>query len=126
MRAGYRTDDYVRLLAAMDLFTYLVPGSDGSCRALREAAALGLPLVGTRRGAIPEIIVEGETGLLVDDEPAALAGAFSELIRDPVRRQAMGEAARRDAHLRFNPERLAEFAEQFYESVCRSAPTSSR
>jgi glycosyltransferase involved in cell wall biosynthesis len=126
VRAGYRTDDYLRLLAAMDLFTYLVPGSDGSCRALREAAALGLPLVGTRRGAIPEIIVEGETGLLVDEDPAALAGAFAELIRDPVRRRAMGEAARRDAHLRFEPERQAEFTEWFYESVWRSAPTSSR
>ena len=124
--AGYRTDDYVRLLAAMDLFTYLVPGSDGSCRALREAAALGLPLVGTRRGAIPEIIVEGETGLLVDEEPAALAGAFAELIRDPARRRAMGEAARRDAQVRFAPERQAEFVERFYESVWRSAPTSSR
>lgn len=124
--AGYRTDDYARLLAAMDLFTYLVPGSDGSCRALREAAALGLPLVGTRRGAIPEIIVEGETGLLVDEDPAALAGAFSALICDPVRRRAMGEAARRDAHVRFEPEHLAELAEQFYASVWRSAPTSSR
>jgi glycosyltransferase involved in cell wall biosynthesis len=126
VRAGYRTDDYIRLLSAMDLVTYLVPGSDGSCRALREAAALGLPLVGTRRGAIPEIIVEGETGLLVEEDPVALAGAFAALIRDPVRRCAMGEAARRDARVRFEPARLAEFIEGFYESVWKSAPTSSR
>lgn len=117
VRAGYRTDDYIRLLSAMDLFTYLVPGSDGSCRALREAAALGLPLVGTRRGAIPEIIVEGETGLLVDEDPAALAHALALLIRDPARRLAMGEAARRDARVRFDPERLAGFMECFYESL---------
>lgn len=124
--AGYRTDDYASLLAAMDLFAYLVPGSDGSCRALREAAALGLPLVGTRRGAIPEIIVEGETGLLVDEDPKALADAFSLLIRDPVRRRAMGAAAMRDARIRFEPDRAAAFVEEFYEAALRSAPISSR
>ena len=124
--AGYRTDDYARLLAAMDLFAYLVPGSDGSCRALREAAALGLPLVGSRRGAIPEIVVEGETGLLVEEDPKALAEAFSLLIRDPVRRRAMGMAAMRDARARFEPDRAAAFVEDFYEAALRSAPISSR
>lgn len=124
--AGYRTDDYAPLLAAMDLFAYLVPGSDGSCRALREAAALGLPLVGTRRGAIPEIVVEGETGLLVDEDPKALADAFSLLIEDPTRRRAMGTAAMRDARARFESDRAAAFVEDFYEAALRSAPISSR
>jgi glycosyltransferase involved in cell wall biosynthesis len=124
--AGHRGDDYAALLAAMDLFAYLVPGSDGSCRALREAAALGLPLVATRRGAIPEIVVDGETGILVDEDPAALAEAFSQLIRDPRRRRAMGEAARRDARARFDPEHHAAFVEAFYAEALRSAPISSR
>ncbi len=124
--AGHRTDDYATLLAAMDLFTYLVPGSDGTCRALLEAAALGLPLVGTRRGAIPEIIVDGRTGIVFDEEPAALAAAWSSLIADPDRRRTMGAAARRDAQLRFTPARLAEFSEAFYAAVLRSAPISSR
>lgn len=124
--AGHRGDDYATLLAAMDLFVYLVPGSDGSCRALREAAALGLPLVATRRGAIPEIVVDGETGILVDEDPAALAEALSQLIRDPGRRRAMGDAARRDARERFSPERHAAFVEAFYAEALRSAPISSR
>ena len=77
----------------MDLFTYLVPGSDGTCRALREAAALGLPLVGTRRGAIPEIIVPGETGLLVEPESArALAAGLGEVLADPARYQRTEKA----------------------------------
>ncbi|MEZ4333462.1 MAG: glycosyltransferase [Myxococcota bacterium] len=127
VRAGYRTEDYARLLAAMDVVTFLVPGSDGTCRALREAAALGRPLVGTRRGAIPEIVVDGETGLLVDETPASLAAAWASLAADPARRQAMGEAARRDARVRFAPEALGAFTERFYEAiVARSAPTSSR
>lgn len=124
--AGHRGDDYATLLAAMDLFAYLVPGSDGSCRALREAAALGLPLVGTRRGAIPEIVVEGETGILVDEDPIVLAEAFSRLIRDPALRRTLGDAARRDAQARFAPERFAAFVEAFYAEVLRSAPISSR
>jgi glycosyltransferase involved in cell wall biosynthesis len=127
VRAGYRTEDYARLLAAMDVVTFLVPGSDGTCRALREAAALGRPLVGTRRGAIPEIVVDGVTGLLVDETPASLAGAWASLAADPVRRRAMGEAAARDARTRFAPEGLGAFTERFYEAiVARSAPTSSR
>lgn len=124
--AGHRRDDYAALLAAMDLFTYLVPGSDGSCRALLEAAALGLPLVGSRRGAIPEIIADGRTGLVVDETPAALAAAWADLVCDPARRRAMGDAAQRDAQVRFTPARLAESIEAFYAAVLRSAPISSR
>lgn len=127
VRAGYRTLDYARLLAAMDVVTYLVPGSDGTCRALREAAALGRPLIGTRRGAIPEIIVDGVTGLVVDETANALAGAWAAFAADPARRRAMGEAAARDARARFSPEGLGAFTERFYEAIgARSAPTSSR
>ena len=115
--AGYRVDDYAELLGAMDLFTFLVPGSDGTCRALLQAAALGLPLVGTRRGAIPEIISDGQTGLLVVEEPEALATAWAGLFDDPDGRREMGEAARRDALIRFRPERLAGWMERFYQQI---------
>ena len=50
--AGYRDRDYVDVLRAADVFTLLVPGSDGTCRALLEATACGLPAVTTRRGAL--------------------------------------------------------------------------
>jgi glycosyltransferase involved in cell wall biosynthesis len=115
--AGYRVDDYVDVLGAMDLFTFLVPGSDGSCRALLQAAALGLPLVGTRRGAIPEIISNGQTGLLVAEDPAAIATAWAGLFEDSDRRLEMGRAARRDAFIRFRPDRFAAWMERFYENV---------
>jgi len=115
--AGHRGEDYADIVSAMDLFTFLVPGSDGTCRALLEAAMLGRPLVASRRGAISEIVRDGETGLLVEEQPAALAGAWSELIRDPARRLALGRAAARDARERFVPERLAARVEAFYESI---------
>jgi len=115
--AGYRTDDYADVLAAMDVFTYLVPGSDGSCRALLQAAALGLPLVGTARGAIAEILRPGETGLRVEEDADAMAAAWSTLLAQPALRRRLGENARRDAAARFRPARLAEVVEGFYQGL---------
>lgn len=115
--AGYRVEDYEAVLGAMDLFTYLVPGSDGTCRALLQAAALGLPLVGTRRGAIPEIIMDGQTGLIVPEQPEVIARTWAGLFDDPEHRREMGRAARRDALIRFRPDRFAARMERFYEEV---------
>jgi len=120
--AGYRVSDYAALLRAVDVFCFLVPGSDGSCRALLEAATIGLPLVGSRRGAIAEIIRDGVTGRLVEEDPDRLAEVWWELLSDPVRRRAWGLAAARDARLRFSPERLAEVVEAFYETVAVGPP----
>jgi glycosyltransferase involved in cell wall biosynthesis len=106
--AGYRRADYTDVLRAIDVFTYLVPGSDGTCRALLEAQACGIPAVTTRRGALPEIVVDGQTGLVVDEDPAALAAAWAALLGDGLRRRAMGDAARRRAKACFAPERLAD------------------
>jgi len=105
------------VLAALDLCTLLVPDSDGYCRALLQAAVQGLPMVGTRRGAIPEIISNGQTGWLVAEDPDALAAAWRRLIDDPAQRLEMGAAARRDAQERFRPDRHAAWMERFYEEV---------
>jgi glycosyltransferase involved in cell wall biosynthesis len=112
--AGYRIEDYADVLNALDVFTFLVPGSDGTCRALLQAAAIGLPLVGTRRGAIPEIISNGETGLLVEENATSLAAAWKSLLEDRTRRLEMAGAARRDAAERFRPDRFAAWMERFY------------
>jgi len=117
--AGYRVEDYADILGALDLFTFLVPGSDGTCRALLQAAALGLPLVGTRRGAIPEIISNGQTGVLVAEEVEDLAAAWTRLIEEPERRLEMGRAAARDASERFRPDRFAAWMERFYSDVLK-------
>lgn len=118
--AGYRVDDYADVLAAMDVFTFLVPGSDGTCRALLQAAALGLPLVGSSRGAIPEIIRDGETGIVVDEDAEALSAAWSNLAGDAERRRRLGEAARRDAQTRFRPEAFASALDAFHRDVIDS------
>lgn len=115
--AGWRGDDYLDVLRCSQVFTFLVPGSDGGCRALLEAAACGLPAVTSRRGALPEIVVDGETGLLVDEDPEALAGAWQALLADAPRREALGRAARRRAETEFERGVFAARLEAFYASL---------
>lgn len=115
--AGYRDADYPEVLRAMDLLAFLVPGSDGTCRAVLEAAACGVPAVASRRGALPEIVADGETGLLVDERPEALAEAWEALLRDDGYRRALGAAARRRAETLFAPARFADTAERLYDEA---------
>lgn len=117
--AGYRDQDYADVLRAIDVFTFLVPGSDGTCRALLEAAACGIPAVVSRRGALPEIVVDGESGLVVDETPEALAEVWGGLLRDPERRARLGRGASQRAAACFDPERLAARMLAFYESLRR-------
>jgi glycosyltransferase involved in cell wall biosynthesis len=69
---------------------------DGLPNVLLEAQSQGLACVSTAISAIPELIIDGETGLLVAaDDPAALSAAMETLIRCPARRQGLGEAGMR-------------------------------
>ncbi|HYG69809.1 MAG TPA: glycosyltransferase family 4 protein [Anaeromyxobacteraceae bacterium] len=73
-----------------------------------EAMAFALPCIGTRIEAIPEIVSENETGLLVPPrDPAALANAMRELLADPVRARLMGAAGRARVAQRYGWDRGA-------------------
>ncbi len=70
--------------------------------AFLDAMACGVPCVGTRLEAVPEIVVEGETGLLVPPgDPVALAAALERLLSDPLRARAMGARGRARVASRF-------------------------
>jgi len=72
-------------------------------RVLVEAQLAGLPVVGTRVGGIPEAMVEGVTGLLVDpDDVDGLSQAITTLCQCPEMRDEMGQEALRWATARFN------------------------
>jgi glycosyltransferase involved in cell wall biosynthesis len=61
----------------------------------QEAAAAGLPAIGTRHNAVPEIVLDGETGLLVSvGDTVALAGAMTALIGSAPLRERLGRRAR--------------------------------
>jgi glycosyltransferase involved in cell wall biosynthesis len=113
--AGYRTDA-TRLADAFDVFV-LPSRFEGLSIALLEAMALGRAVVATRVGGSPEVIEDGESGILVQPgDPRALAEAIRSLLRDPSRRARMGEAARRRAG-RFDIGSAAARMEEVYEGL---------
>jgi hypothetical protein len=78
---------------------------------LTEAAYFGCPSVSVRRFAIPELVVDGETGVLVESPPDAdrLAAAIARLLEDPVGYRGMRVAARDHALRHFSWERIGDF-----------------
>src|SRR6266550_3735411 len=85
--------DPVSLLQASDLFLLATVG-EAFGLALAEAMACGVPIVGSRAGAIPEVITDGETGLLVKPmDPVALADGIEKLGRDHALRKRMVQQA---------------------------------
>jgi glycosyltransferase involved in cell wall biosynthesis len=116
---GYQTEDYLDTLACMDIFVFLIAGSDGTARALREAMAMGKPAIVADRGILPELVEHGMTGLVVDDTPEGLTKATLQLLRNPGLRRKMGKAAYEKAHCEFRLDVQAEAIETFYETMIR-------
>jgi len=116
--AGYRDADLPAVLQALDAFALMGAGSDESCRAALEAMAAGRPVVGRRVGALPETVVHGVTGLLVDDDrPESVAAALRALVAQPERAVAMGRAGRERAQALFGPDAHAAQVERIYRRV---------
>jgi glycosyltransferase involved in cell wall biosynthesis len=115
---GFRTD-VARLMAAADIFCQ--PSAEEPFGMVYlEAMAVRRPVVGYASGGAPEVVSDGETGLLVPrgDVPA-LSRALLRLLRDPALRRAMGEAGRRRVEEVFPPQRSAAALLDVYRAVTR-------
>lgn len=89
--------------------------NEGTPVALIEAMAAGKAVAATTVGGVPDVVVEGRTGLLVPPRDAPrLAAALVRLARDPELRTRMGREARADVASRFSPERLADDIARLY------------
>ncbi|MDH3974405.1 MAG: glycosyltransferase family 4 protein [Deltaproteobacteria bacterium] len=115
--AGYRKDDYMDVLALFDMKVFLVPGSDGSCRALRELMAMGKPAIAAKRGMLPEIVDDGADGYIIDDTPENLRDAILKLAGNEEGRLKMGEKARLKANSLFSLSKQGEKVEEYYQSI---------
>ena len=87
-----------------------------------EAMACATAVVGSRTGGIPEVVADGETGLLVPPgDPGQLAEALNALLRDPARAQAMGQAGRKRAVAEFGWQAIAAQTAALYAKLVNRA-----
>jgi colanic acid/amylovoran biosynthesis glycosyltransferase len=124
---GSLPNDGVRSrLAECDIFVqHSVTASDGWFEgfgvSVAEAAAMGLPVVGTRSGGIIDQVVHEQTGLLVEERDVdATAAAILRLARDPALRQRLGQAGRRRTIERFDTARQIQRLEDVLLSVVKA------
>ncbi|MGQ0553293.1 MAG: glycosyltransferase [Planctomycetota bacterium] len=118
LSTGYLAgEEYPAALAALDGALFLVPGSDGTCRALREQQAMGLPAIVTPRPPLPEIIEEGVSGLIAAETVEGLERALERLVADAPLRGRLQRGARETARRRFDLDTQAAAVTAFYAQV---------
>jgi len=114
--------DMPELYPSFDVFV-LPSLNEGMPLTVLEAFASGLPVVATRTGAIPSVVQEGVSGILVDPgDVASLADAILRLTREPELRARMGAAGRERVQAEYTARSMA----QKYLELYRSAASESR
>ncbi|HEX2456773.1 MAG TPA: glycosyltransferase family 4 protein [Vicinamibacterales bacterium] len=116
MLLGFRPD-VLSLHKAFDLFV-MSSVTEGLGTSLLDAMACEKPVVATNAGGIPEVVLEGTTGLLVPPrDHAAMAAAIVRLLRDPALRDRMGAAGLRVVREKFSAERMVQDTLKVYQAV---------
>ncbi|MGD9787002.1 MAG: glycosyltransferase [Sulfuricellaceae bacterium] len=113
---GHR-EDIPDLLAAADILL-LTSRSEGVPQAVTQALGLGVPVIATAVGGVPELIIHEKTGLLVPPEnPKAAAEALSRLANDPAFAARLGEAGRRHALDHFSLDTMLDKTESLFHTL---------
>ncbi len=114
------TPEVARFLSSLDIFV-LSSDSEGLPLTLLEAMASRIPSVATSVGGIPEVIRDGDNGILVPaGSPAALAGGMVELMKDRSKRLSVGDRGVETIKNRFSAERFIEETEAVYDKVLQT------
>jgi glycosyltransferase involved in cell wall biosynthesis len=119
VRFAGQVDDVAPYLQSSDFFV-LPSTAEGLSNALLEALAVGLPCVATAVGGTPDVIVDGENGLLVaPDKPHDLQAALSKLLTNISMRQRMGKLARETILARYSLENTADRLAALYQRLAK-------
>jgi glycosyltransferase involved in cell wall biosynthesis len=111
---GYREDIPV-VLASLAILVLPSTAHEGVPQIILQAQAMARAVIGTTIGGIPEVITDGETGLLVPPQtPAALAAAIQKFLDDPAAAQLTGERARQGVIARHSLDVMGETLEALY------------
>jgi glycosyltransferase involved in cell wall biosynthesis len=118
---GFRLD-VPDLLACLTLSVLPSISGEGLSNSLLESMAAGLPVVATTVGGNPEVVVDGETGLLVPPkDPTALAAAICRLLEDRALADSYGKAGRARVLARFGNERMVRKTEDLYHDLLQQS-----
>ncbi|UCE27373.1 MAG: glycosyltransferase family 4 protein [Candidatus Coatesbacteria bacterium] len=113
-------DDVPAVLAASDVFC-LPSYSEGLSISVMEAMAAGLPVAASRVGGNPELIIDGETGLIFESfDPGDLADKLAKLLGNTEARRAMGEAGRRRVLSEFTLDDMVRRYDDMYSEVVKN------
>lgn len=113
---GARTD-IAEIVNTMDIFV-LSSVTEGAGTVLLEAMACGKPVVATNVGGVPEIIIDGETGILVPPKDSkAIAGAVLYLLNHPEEAKEMGLKGRKRVIEHFEVEKCVERYREMFQSI---------
>jgi len=114
----FEIEDY---LQAADLGLF-ASESESFCLSVLEAMSFGCPSVSTSVGGVPEVVVSGESGLLVrGGDAAALAQGVETMLREPAKRAAFGRSAQVRARENFSADVIVPQYEALYRRVCAGA-----
>lgn len=113
-------NDVQRILGAMHIVA--LPSRYEACSmAILEAMAMGKPVIATRAGGNPELVLDNETGLLIERNPDALADAILTILNDSDALSRMGSAARSLAESRFSARIMVDNIEALYRKIVQES-----
>lgn len=115
---GYISGErFVEALVAMDAACFLVPGSDGSCRAVREKMVMGLPVIAIDTPPLDEMVEDAQTGFLVESSVEGLKEAILAMAKSKDEMKRMQKNAREYGRHHFALKNQAEAVSAFYEHI---------
>jgi glycosyltransferase involved in cell wall biosynthesis len=117
---GFR-DDLLDVFRSLDVFAIPTVEGDTIPQVLMQALAIGLPVVSTTTGSIPDVVRDQESGFIVPPRNTeALAGRIEDLLKDPALRTRLGRCGRITVEQSYSIDRMLDELERVYERVAGS------